>query len=115
MILPDFGNIDSEEQFLRIEADKNKLEFEDIDREPNRNEIQACSSHIHELEKEYSPQGIVFLGVVAKKAKIQSTCPTLCLLHPAAIVREEYKVLPMKKQARNLEQFIKQIRNDIDR
>jgi hypothetical protein len=37
------------------------------------------------------------------------------MLHPAAIVREEYKVLPMKKQARNLDQFIKQIRNDIDR
>jgi uracil-DNA glycosylase len=111
MILPDFGNIDSNEQFDRIEANRYALEFEEIGREPNRTEIQACSPHITELEKEYHPQGIVFLGVVAQKAKITSNCPTLILLNPAAIAREEYKVLPMKKQARKLEKFIHEIRN----
>lgn len=110
IILPDFGNIDSVEQFDRIEANKKVLEFEEINREPNRLEIISCASHITELEKEYRPQGIVFLGLVAKKAKISSNCPTLSLLHPAAIAREEYKVLPMKKEARKLERFIRDIR-----
>lgn len=87
-----------------------QLDSANFNREPTRKEIIACSSHITELEQEYYPQGIVFLGVQALQAKIISRCPTLKLKHPAAIAREEYKVKPMKDQANLLKEFINGLR-----
>jgi uracil-DNA glycosylase len=113
-ILPDFGKIDSIEQFDKLETETHKLEFIDHNRNPTPSEMKACSNHITELELEYRPQGIVFLGQIAQRAKTITPCPKLNLLHPAAIAREEYKVIPMKKEAHKLEQFIKSIRAGIE-
>jgi uracil-DNA glycosylase len=86
------------------------LTAENHNRNPAPFEIRACAPHITELEREYHPQGIVLLGLIATQAKISTQCPILNLKHPAAIARMEFKVIPMKQEARKLQKFIEEIR-----
>lgn len=75
-------------------------------REPTAKEIELCSPHIQELITFLSPRGLVLLG---KVAVTESRLPTLRLLHPAAIARMEYKLLSIKKTARQLNLFLEQV------
>ena len=95
-------------------------EIDDYNREPTSKEIEACKPHIEELQRDYSPHGIVYLGNVArsyrpispsehKEPNSQFQVPTLSLLHPAYIVRLEYKVQTLRKEAHKLSGFIRSL------
>jgi len=94
---------------LNLSRDPNNYEFKDFNRKPNAIEINACHNHLVELEKTFKPTGIVYLGMVARNSYMTNK-PTLELVHPASIARKEFKVLPMKKQARELSLFIESLR-----
>ena len=79
-------------------------ELQDWNREPTQAEIRACKDHIHQLVETRDPQGIVYLGNVAKS--YDTPLPSLSLIHPAAILRLECKLLTVLKEARKLEKFI---------
>lgn len=74
-------------------------------RQPSRKEIELCRPHINELLHSYSPKGIVYVGAIARD-HYKTSLPSIYLLHPAAIARQEYKLLTIKKQARKLQKFI---------
>jgi len=77
-------------------------------RQPVKAEIELCRPHIDELVTTTKPTGIVYLGLVAKKNYPQKLhkLPCLSLLHPAKILREEFKLLPVLKEARKLQLFV---------
>ncbi len=75
-------------------------------REPTAKEIELCSPHINELMTSLSPRGLVLLG---KVAAVESKLPTLRLPHPAAIARMEYKLLSIKKAAKQMNHFLEQV------
>ncbi|GIW60336.1 MAG: hypothetical protein KatS3mg087_1402 [Patescibacteria group bacterium] len=79
--------------------------IEDYNREPTRKEIEACKPHIEELIESYGPDGVIYLGKVAKTLDLP--LPSLELLHPAAILRQEYKLVTVKKEARKIDKFVK--------
>lgn len=83
-------------------------EYSNFNRQPNSVEIQACQPHIDQLVKSFRPQGIVYLGATARN-NYMSNKPEVLLKNPALIAKEEYKVLPMRKQAKILLDFIKEI------
>jgi uracil-DNA glycosylase len=87
-----------------------RLDYEIIDynREPTPEEVKACKGHLDELYTDFSPHGIVHLGAVARQY-FTPKCPSLSLLHPAYIVRKEYKLLLVLKQARKLELFVEKL------
>ena len=102
--------IDDEETLNTLEP---IYEYSNHNRKPAPAEIIACSSHIHEIVSTFRPRGIIYLGQVASNNFLPArTIPSLNLLHPASIVREEYKVIPMRKQAKKLTDFIKDILGD---
>lgn len=114
-------------------------ELYDWNRNPTKGELERCSPHIQELLSTYKPHGVVYLGSIAasyqnpnyevsssdlhehdaryfkhkeSKDKILRYVPTLELYHPAYIARMEYKVLPVKKEAKKLEHFIERFLDD---
>lgn len=100
--------IDCHEQDDAIAAIANPgVHFDAIDynRQPSRKEIELCRPHINELLGTIRPQAIVYLGALARE-NFQTQLPSLGLLHPAAIARQEYKLLTVKRQARLLENFL---------
>lgn len=80
------------------------------DRQPVVAEANLCKSHIDELIQTVKPDGLIYLGVLAKKYYPPKTLPTklpiLSLAHPAMILREEFKLLPILREARKLQKFI---------
>lgn len=73
-------------------------------REPTEAEMEICRPHIDELITSFQPHGVVYLGKVAES--YVTRLPTLALYHPAYIARLEYKLLPLRKEARKLDHFI---------
>ena len=99
--------IDSEENLSQLVP---IYEYSNHNRKPNPTEIIACQPHIHEIVSTFKPRGIVYLGQVASNSFLPiRTISSLSLLHPATIVKEEYKVITMRKQAKKLTTFIKEI------
>lgn len=98
---------DSEEAMQVLNQPGVSFTAVDYNREPTSKEIAACRPHIDELVQTFNPRGIVRVGAVARS--YSSTRPTIDILHPAAILREEYKLLPIKRQARKIETFIKSL------
>ena len=109
-------------------------DLQNYNREPTKAEIEHCKPHIDELIESFKPHGVVYLGKIAESytnpkrmvpvsallepdAKLykhtnlsDEYCwrhlPTLSLHHPAYIARMEYKLLPLKHEARKLELFL---------
>jgi uracil-DNA glycosylase len=79
-------------------------ELHNWNRNPTPGEIEQCAPHIDEIIQVYKPDGIVYLGEIAKSYR--HTLPTLSLYHPAYIARMEYKLITVKKQAKQLNDFI---------
>ncbi len=79
-------------------------ELYDWNREPTKAEIAACKPHIDEIIESEKPKGIIYLGKIAESYKTK--LPKLSLLHPAAIARLEYKLLPTLRQARKITNFV---------
>lgn len=73
-------------------------------RQPLPPEIEACKPHIDELVETLTPTGIAYLGKVAKAYKIK--LPVVNLVHPAFILRKEYKLLPIIREAHKLANFL---------
>jgi uracil-DNA glycosylase len=103
------SNVDSEDNVDSILPEV--YEFDNFNRKPKAIEIAACSSHVYELTKTFKPQGVVLLGLVARNAYPIHSVPSLELTHPAYICRQEFKVLLMKQEARQLYNFITDIRD----
>lgn len=102
------NNIDSEEQLTNL---KPIYEYSNFNRNPNPTEIIACQPHIDEIIKSYKPQGIVYLGNVARNSYLTNR-KTIHLVHPAYIVRQEYKVRLMRIEARKIYNFIKELKGE---
>jgi len=83
-------------------------ELYDWNREPTKSEMEACRPHIDEIVTHYKPDGIVYLGKIAQN--YGTRLPKLSLYHPAFIARQEYKLLPVLKEARKLRNFIHELR-----
>lgn len=98
--------IDSEEQLNQLIPE---YIYSNFNRQPRPEEIRACQPHINEIDKTFKPQGIVYLGQLARNNYLTNK-RTLHLVHPSHIARQEYKVLPMKIEARKLYDFIRDIR-----
>lgn len=82
--------------------------YSNFKRKPQAEEIQACQPHIDQLVHSFRPQGIVYLGAVARN-NYMSNKPELLLKNPQLLTKEEYKVLPMRKQAKLLLDFLQEI------
>ena len=89
------------------------VHFDAIDhnRQPTRKEMELCRPHITELLSSYRPQAVVYLGALARD-NFHTQLPSISLTHPAAIARLEYKLLPIKRQARLLETFLLELQKD---
>src|SRR5690606_31791979 len=67
-------------------------------RAPTEQEITACNPRLSVL----GPfDGIVYLGLLARTGQ-----PGLNLTHPAAILRKEYKLYDLKKEAKKLDNYV---------
>lgn len=79
----------------------------DFPREPTPSEIALCKDHITELLDHYQIQGIVYLGKIAQS--YESRLPKVNLMHPAYILKMEYKYYTIQKQRELLNSFIKDL------
>lgn len=87
-------------------------ELHNWNRDPTKAEMDLCRDHIHEIVDTYDPEGIVYLGKVARSYKTQ--LDTIQLEHPAYIARMEYKLVPVLNQARMINDFIRRLRDKKD-
>lgn len=78
-----------------------------FNREPTKAEAELCRPHIDELIDTYKPHGVVYLGKIALQYKCR--LPKAKLLHPAAIARMEYKLVPVKQEARKIDELLHKI------
>ncbi len=78
-------------------------------RDPSKKEIELCRPHLNELMKSFSPRGVVYLGAVARNSYPITSIPTLSLLHPAFIARQEFKLLTVRREAVKLDAFLKSL------
>lgn len=86
------------------------LEFIPKNREPTPEEIKLCRPKLEELYNKYQPDCVVYLGKVAAKA-FPVKIPNIQLLHPAAIIRQEFPLHPVKEQAALLSEFYANFRD----
>ena len=99
-------SIDEEVQLTQLEP---TYIYSDHGRNPQPAEILSCQSHIDELIKTFRPEGIVYIGQLARNSYLTNRkCVTL--EDPINIAKQEYKVIPMRKEARKLYDFIREIR-----
>lgn len=86
-----------------------------INRQPLPIEQDHCRPHILELLQSYHFNAIITLGEIATNYLNQSlpppqgNLPTLALTHPSHLLREDYILLPLKKEKRKLCQFLKNL------
>jgi len=84
-------------------------------RQPTAEEIELCRPRLEQLVMEHRFDGVVYLGQVANfHTKNHISAPgiftrALKLTHPAAIAREEYKLLSVKRQAKKLNNYVAHI------
>lgn len=78
--------------------------IEDLNREPTQEEMAACKPHIDELIETEKFNAVVYVGNVAKNYR--TNLPTVSIIHPAAILRLEYKYLSVLKEARKITKFL---------
>jgi uracil-DNA glycosylase family 4 len=95
---------DKEQPDIKDMIQDEDYELYDWNREPTKAEIAACKPHIDEIVEAEKPKGIIYLGKVAESYKTK--LPKISLLHPAAIARLEYKLLPTLRQARKITNFV---------
>lgn len=80
-------------------------------REPTKEEIEACSPRLAELISAIHFDGIIMIGSVAKKFKTK--LPSAAILHPAFIARMEYKLHSAKEQIRTIEDYVTNLKKAI--
>ena len=74
-----------------------------VNRTPSSQEIEKCMPRLYHLITSVKYEGIVYLGSVAKAFPASSA---LNLTHPAAILRKEYKLYDLKKEAKKLDHYV---------
>lgn len=79
-------------------------------RQPSRAEASLCSPHIDELISSFKPKGIVYLGLLPM-AYYRCHLPYLKVFGNSVsqFMKQEYKLLPIKREARKLFQFVKDL------
>lgn len=125
IIIPDFGRCDSAESMqslidsatIKLSQTKSgsvkssgPAEYYDYNRQPNSKEISACSSHLTELSRSFKPEGIIYLSPIARNSFHTSNTPTLDLCDLPKITQLEYKLLPVRRAAVSLTNFLQEIR-----
>jgi uracil-DNA glycosylase len=79
-------------------------------RPPLKSEISICSPHIDELVATFKPKGIVYLGLLPM-AHYRTSLPYTKLFGNSIsqFMKQEYKLLPLKREARKLLEFVKEL------
>jgi uracil-DNA glycosylase len=79
-------------------------------RPPLKSEISICSPHIGELVATFKPKGIVYLGLLPM-AYYRTSLPYIKLFGNSIsqFMKQEYKLLPLKREARKLLEFVKEL------
>lgn len=83
-----------------------------FDRAPVKAEIELCSPHIKELVQTTSPSGVVYLSPFAEK-HFKTKLPSVTLTKPSKILSEEFRLLPVIRNARKLQLFIQELGNKL--
>ena len=94
---------------LGCRPSKHNKRGEVVNRTPSQKEIENCTPRITELLEEITYDGIVYLGKTAASFVVRKGPPTLSLLHPSYILRQEYKVSILRQQANKLDNHVKDI------
>ena len=76
-----------------------------VNRQPTAQEIKACSPRLTQLFRRIVYDGIIYLGATARE-NCDTTLPTTNLLHPAHILRKEYKLHDIKLFAREINNYV---------
>jgi DNA polymerase len=76
-----------------------------VNRAPSPQEIAACKPRLDQLLSTITYSGVVYLGSVAQAYRVRGI-PSLTLVHPAAILRKEYKLYDIKLFAHKLDQYV---------
>lgn len=79
-------------------------------REPEEAEQELCLNHTFELLTSYHFDGVLLVGKIAETYNnkfLTHTLPTISIVHPAYIARQDYKLLTIKEQARKLQLWLK--------
>lgn len=97
-----------DEAYEAVHLQKYSFSSVNQNRQPSKKEIELCRPHINELVQSFSPRGIVHVGAIARDS-YRTTHPSIYLLHPAAIARQEYKLLTIKREARKLHNFVQSL------
>lgn len=98
----------NEEEDINDYEEGTDYEIHDLNRDPEKSEMDACRPHIDEIFDEFNPDGIVYLGKVATNYSAPRV-PTVEVKHPAYIARLEYKLLTVRKEARKISKFIEKL------
>lgn len=87
-----------------------ELGFRDqiVNREPTQTEQEACRPRIDDLLTHFEFEGVVYLGKLAQSYRT-SIVRTLELVHPAHILRMEFKLYEIKRSAQALEKYVASI------
>lgn len=75
-----------------------------VNRTPTSKEISSCKPRLDQIIRNITYDGIVYLGSLA--SNYPTTLPTVTLLHPAFILRKEYKMYDMKHFAKALDNYV---------
>jgi uracil-DNA glycosylase len=102
--IEDKGIIESEEEIHNINLHKVDHEIINYNRLPTQKEIELCMPHLEEIVSSWKPSGIVYLGTLSRT--FHSTLPNITLESMDNIVKKEFKVLPLRRQASSLRKFI---------
>jgi hypothetical protein len=79
-------------------------------RSPSKAEAAICAPHIDELIASFKPKGIVYLGLYPM-AHYRTSLPYIKLFGNSVsqFMKQEYKLLPLKREARKLLEFVKEL------
>ena len=101
---------DQDEATEAIETVGATIEALNYGRSPSKAEATICSPHIDELIASFKPKGVVYLGLLPM-AYYRCSLPYIKLFGFSTnkFMKQEYKLLEVKREARKLLEFIKEL------
>lgn len=88
------------------------LRGQPINREPTEAERELCKPRLNQLIESYHFSGLVYVGKVAEsyryvlKSQPGLFTKAISILHPAFILRKEYKLYDIKRAAKKIDNYI---------
>jgi hypothetical protein len=101
---------DQDEATNAVETAGASIEALNYGRSPSKAEAAICSLHIDELIASFKPKGVVYLGLLPM-AYYRCSLPYIKLFGFSTnkFMKQEYKLLEVKREARKLLEFIKEL------